>query len=67
MNTSTIIEKQFCDDDTFKTELSFSIDNDLNEQWVVLEQDSNELSLSLTNWKKLVEMANELIKKHEKK
>jgi hypothetical protein len=52
--------KQFSDED-FLTQQTFTIDDDFEgEPWVVVEHDSQELSLSLENWNKLVELANKM-------
>ena len=59
--TETQTVKQFSDESEFESTLSFSLDTDDVEDWVVVENDAQELSLSLTNWKKLVEMGNKLI------
>ena len=59
--------KQFFDEEVL-IEQTFLIDNDFDgEPWVVVENDSQELSLSLENWKKLIEMANIVINRYEKK
>lgn len=64
--TEKIEVRQFEDDpNEFMVEQSFSIDEDDVENWVVVEHNGNELSLSLKNWKLLVEMGNKLIKKIE--
>jgi hypothetical protein len=66
--TEKINVRQFEDDPNgFIVEQSFSIDEDDTETWVVVEHNGNELSLSLKNWKLLVKMGDELIKKFEKK
>lgn len=65
--TETQTVKQFSDESEFESTLSFSLDTDDVEDWVVVENDAQELSLSLTNWKKLVEMGNKLINQFEKK
>ena len=66
--TEKIDVRQFEDDpNEFMVEQSFSIDEDDVENWVVVEHNGNELSLSLKNWKLLVEMGDKLIKKIEKK
>lgn len=66
--TEKIDVRQFEDDpNEFMVEQSFSIDEDDVENWVVVEHNGNELSLSLKNWKLLVEMGDKLIKKFEKK
>ena len=59
--TETQTVKQFSDESEFESTLSFSLDTDDVEDWVVVENDAQELSLSLTNWKKLVEMGNKII------
>lgn len=64
--TEKINVRQFEDDpNEFVAEQSFSIDEDDIETWVVVEHNGNELSLSLKNWKLLVEMGDKLIKKFE--
>ena len=66
--TEKIDVRQFEDDPyEFMVEQSFSIDEDDIETWVVVEHNGNELSLSLKNWKLLVEMGDKLIKKFEQK
>lgn len=65
--TETQTVKQFSDDDEFESTLSFLLEKEDAEDWVVVENDAQELSLSLANWKKLVEMVNNLISKYEKK
>ena len=66
--TEKINVRQFEDEPNgFIVEQSFSIDEDDTETWVVVEHNGNELSLSLKNWKLLVKMGDELIKKFEKK
>jgi hypothetical protein len=66
--TEKIDVRQFEDDPNgFIVEQSFSIDEDDTETWVVVEHNGNELSLSLKNWKLLVEMGDKLIKKFEQK
>jgi hypothetical protein len=65
--TETQTVKQFSDESEFESTLSFSIDDDDIEDWVVVENDAQELSLSLANWKKLVEMGNKVISKHKNK
>ena len=66
--TEKIDVRQFEDDPNgFIVEQSFSIDEDDIETWVVVEHNGNELSLSLKNWKLLVEMGDKLIKKFEQK
>lgn len=66
--TEKIDVRQFEDDpNEFMVEQSFSIDEDDVENWVVVEHNGNELSLSLKNWKLLVKMGDKLIKKIEKK
>jgi len=65
--TETQTVKQFLEDDKFESTLSFSLDDDDIENWVVVENDAQELSLSLVNWKKLVELANKVINQYEKK
>jgi hypothetical protein len=66
--TEKIDVRQFEDDPNgFIVEQSFSIDEDDTETWVVVEHNGNELSLSLKNWKLLVKMGDEIIKKFEKK
>jgi hypothetical protein len=66
--TEKIDVRQFEDDPyEFMVEQSFSIDEDDIETWVVVEHNGNELSLSLKNWKLLVEMGDKLIKKIEQK
>ncbi len=68
MITEKINLRQFEDDpNEFMVDQSFSIDEDDIETWVVVEHNGNELSLSLKNWKLLVKMGDELIKKFEKK
>jgi hypothetical protein len=60
--------RQFEEDpNEFMVEQSFSIDEDDIENWVVVEHNGNELSMSLKNWKKLVEIADKIIKKVEQK
>lgn len=59
--TETQTVKQFSDESEFESTLSFSLDTDDVEDWVVVENDAQELSLSLNNWKKLVEMGNKVI------
>ena len=66
--TEKINVRQFEDDSNkFIVEQSFSIDEDDIETWVVVEHNGNELSLSLENWKKLVEIADKIIEKVEQK
>ena len=66
--TKEIKVRQFEDDSyEFIVEQSFSIDKDDTEIWVVAEHNGNELSLSLKNWKKLVEMADKLIEETQNK
>lgn len=66
--TKKIEVRQFKEDpNKFIVEQSFSIDKDEKENWVVVEHNGNELSLSLKNWKKLVKMGDKLIKKNKKK
>lgn len=64
--TETQTVKQFSDESEFESTLSFSLDTDDVEDWVVVENDAQELSLSLANWKKLVEIGNKLINQFEK-
>lgn len=64
--TETQTVKQFSDESEFESTLSFSLDTDDVEDWVVVENDAQELSLSLANWKKLVEMGNKLINQFKK-
>ncbi len=64
--TETQTVKQFSDENEFESTLSFSLDTDDVEDWVVVENDAQELSLSLANWKKLVEIGNKLINQFEK-
>lgn len=68
MRTSlTQYVKQFFDEEAL-IEQTFLIDNDFDgEPWVVVENNTQELSLSLENWKKLIEMANIVINRYEKK
>jgi len=65
--TETQTVKQFSDESEFKSNLSFSLEKSDVEDWVVVENDAQELSLSLVNWKKLVELANKVINQYEKK
>lgn len=66
--TEKINVRQFEDDSNkFIVEQSFSIDEDDIETWVVVEHNGDEISLSLKNWKLLVEMGDKLIKKFEQK
>jgi hypothetical protein len=68
INTEKINVRQFEDDPNgFIVEQSFSIDEDDTETWVVVEHNGDEISLSLKNWKLLVEMGDKLIKKFEQK
>lgn len=62
--TETQAVKQFSDESEFESTLSFSLEADV-EDWVVVENDAQELSLSLSNWKKLVEMGNKVVSKKE--
>jgi hypothetical protein len=64
--TETKTVKQFSDESEFESTLSFSLEKSDVEDWVVVENDAQELSLSLDNWKKLVEMGNKLINQFEK-
>jgi hypothetical protein len=64
--TETQTVKQFSDESEFESTLSFSLEKSDVEDWVVVENDAQELSLSLDNWKKLVEMGNKLINQFEK-
>jgi hypothetical protein len=59
--TETQTVKQFSDESEFESTLSFSLDTDDVEDWVVVENDAQELSLSLANWKKLVQLGNKVI------
>lgn len=59
--TKTKTVKQFSDESEFESTLSFSLEKSDVEDWVVVENDAQELSLSLTNWEKLVEMSNKVI------
>ncbi len=59
--TETQTVKQFSDESEFESTLSFSLEKSDVEDWVVVENDAQELSLSLANWKKLVEMGNKII------
>jgi hypothetical protein len=63
--TETQTVKQFSDESEFESTLSFSLEKSDVEDWVVVENDAQELSLSLANWEKLVEMGNEVISKQE--
>jgi hypothetical protein len=63
--TETQTVKQFSDESEFESTLSFSLEKSDVEHWVVVENDAQELSLSLANWEKLVEMGNEVISKQE--
>jgi hypothetical protein len=63
--TETQTVKQFSDESEFESTLSFSLEKSDVEDWVVVENDAQELSLSLANWKKLVEMGNKVISKQE--
>ena len=66
--TEKINVRQFEEDSNkFIVEQSFSIDEDDIETWVVVEHNGDEISLSLKNWKLLVEMGYKLIKKFEQK
>ena len=66
--TEKINVRQFEDDSNkFIVEQSFSIDDDDIETWVVVEHNGDEISLSLKNWKLLVEIGDKLIKKFEQK
>jgi hypothetical protein len=66
--TEKINVRQFEDDSNkFIVEQSFSIDEDDIETWVVVGHNGDEISLSLKNWKLLVEMGDKLIKKFEQK
>ena len=68
MITEKINIRQFEDDpNEFMVDQSFSIDEDDIETWVVVEHNGNELSLSLENWKKLVEMASKIVVEFEQK
>jgi hypothetical protein len=68
MITEKIDVRQFEDDpNEFMVEQSFSIDEEDIETWVVVEHNGNELSLSLKNWKKLVEIANKIVVNFEQK
>jgi hypothetical protein len=68
MITEKINVRQFEEDpNEFMVEQSFSIDEDDIENCVVVEHNGNELSMSLKNWKKLVEIADKIIKKVEQK
>ena len=59
--------KQFFDEEVL-IEQTFLVDDDFDgEPWVIVENDSQELSLSLENWKKLIEIANIVINRYEKK
>lgn len=59
--------KQFFDEEVL-IEQTFLVDDDFDgEPWVIVENNSQELSLSLENWKKLIEMANIVINRYEKK
>lgn len=59
--------KQFFDEEVL-IEQTFLVDDDFDgEPWVVVENNTQELSLSLENWKKLIEMANIVINRYEKK
>jgi len=59
--TETQTVKQFSDESEFESTLYFSLEKSDVEDWVVVENDAQELSLSLANWKKLVEMGNKII------
>ena len=63
--TETQTVKQFSDESEFESTLSFSLEKSDVEDWIVVENDAQELSLSLANWEKLVEMGNEVISKQE--
>ena len=65
--TETQIVKQFSDESEFESTLSFSLEKSDVEDWVVVENDAQELSLSLANWEKLVEMGNEVISNQKQK
>jgi hypothetical protein len=65
--TKTQTVKQFSDESEFESTLSFSLEKSHVEDWVVVENDAQELSLSLANWKKLVEMGNKVISNQKQK
>jgi hypothetical protein len=55
--------KNFNDEETLVEQI-FMIDDYADEKWVIIKHDTQEISLSLENWNKLVEMANKLINKN---
>ena len=65
--TETQTVKQFSDESEFESTLSFSLEKSDVEDWVVVENDAQELSLSLANWKKLVEIGNKVISNQKQK
>jgi hypothetical protein len=65
--TETQTVKQFSDESEFESTVSFSLEKSDVEDWVVVENDAQELSLSLANWKKLVEMGNKVISNQKQK
>jgi hypothetical protein len=65
--TETQTVKQFSDESEFESTLSFSLEKSDVEDWVIVENDAQELSLSLANWKILVEMGNKIISNQKQK
>jgi hypothetical protein len=65
--TETKTVKQFSDESEFESTLSFSLEKSDVEDWVVVENDAQELSLSLINWMKLVQIGNKIISNKKSK
>lgn len=55
--------KNFNDEETLVEQI-FMLDDYADEDWVIIKHDNQEISLSLENWNKLVEMSNKIINKN---
>ena len=63
--------KQFIDEEIFVEQI-FKIDDDLievsgGEPWVIIEHESQNITMSLENWKALVKMAEMAFNNYQKK
>lgn len=56
--------KNFNDEETLVEQI-FMLDDYADEDWVIIKHDNQEISLSLENWNKLIEMSNKIINKNK--
>lgn len=55
--------KQFADEDTLCEQIVFLSTDDECEPWMVISHAGNEFSLSVENWKSLIELGNSVLEK----